>query len=235
MVLLYTPWARVVLVVEQCKQNIYTYLFIYFSKINPFVKGIFVCIPTFFYIFFLIFYWWYNLSLQHILTHCCVIRILQLLVFTNSAKTIAISPCCCESTWNGSNKTGTAGLRPLRRKKKCQDRLRANERGGRSDGTKRKEIKAEQEEANVVETGRSKEAWQWWNRDVKESKMTALREILCKKTWEYNIAITCPLVRFTSLLSAAAGRDARRRCERVRRNLCVPSHHFDGCQSLLTL
>lgn len=45
---IYTPWARVVLVVEQCKQNIYMYLFIYFSEINPFVKGIFVCIATFF-------------------------------------------------------------------------------------------------------------------------------------------------------------------------------------------
>lgn len=42
---IYTLW--IVLVVEQCKQNIYTYLFIYFSKINPFVKGIFVCIATF--------------------------------------------------------------------------------------------------------------------------------------------------------------------------------------------
>lgn len=168
---IYTLW--VVLVVEQCKQNIYTYLFIYFSKINPFVKGIFVCIATFFK--FLIFLFFTGDII--LASNCCVIRILQLLVFTNSAKTITISPCCCESTWNGSNKTGTAGLRPLLRKKqKCQDRLRANERGGRSDGTKRKEIKAEQEEANVVETGRGKKAWQWWNRDVKESKMTALRE-----------------------------------------------------------
>ncbi len=123
---------------------------------------------------------------------------------THPAKTITISTCCYENTWNSSNQTATAGLRPPLGKN-----VREQNRAGRSsDNTKRKLTEAEWEKANEIEAAKGKD-WQWWNRDVKETKK---RTRVGERSWENRHESTIYLSCALTLASAPQPHVGWKRC-----------------------
>lgn len=119
--------------------------------------------------------------------------------------TITISPCC-ESTWNSSNQTATAGLRPRLGEKKKSVREQKR-RARRRDSTKRKQTEAEREKVNAEERLRTVKTGSD-ETDVKEAKKS-WRVKLWKQRWKHNIFIMCAHSFFSSSALTAAGRDVK--------------------------